>query len=765
MVQVLAVVFLTVLPAVLHAQSVTFSSAQTTVPVTGVTGFSNAAVDGSGNVFVVSNYQVVKVAVGTGIQTTIPTIGLSYPWGVAVDGSDNVFIADTGHGRVVKVTPDGVQTTVPATGLNLPLGVAVDGSGNVFITSSLNNQVVKVTPGGVQTTVPATGLNEPFGVAVDGVGNVFIADYGNDRIVKVTPDGVQSTVPVTGLNAPWPWGVAVDGAGNVFIPQGYQVLEVNTVSVNFPALNICAPGQTTTAACNRTITLNYNVTAGGTLGTPIVLTQGAPNLDFTLAGGSTCTGAVTAGSTCTVNATFAPTFSGQRAGAVQILGGSGNVLAATLVYGLGQGPQIGFNPSLQMEVGTGLSSQTGVAVDGAGNVFVANGGNNTVVKVAPGGAQTTVATGLGGFNTLAIDGAGDLFIADPKLSRVLKVTPDGTESTVGTGLSQPQGVAADGAGNVFIADGNNDQVVEVPAGGGAQFAVGTGLNYPIDVAVDGVGNVFIADIANKQVVKVPSGCAASSCQTTVGSELDGPQAVAVDGAGNVFIADGLNGVVEVPADGSAQFTLPLLGLSLPYDLALNGAGDLFIAFLGDNRVVDRERSQPPLMSFARTPFGELSPDSPESVMVMNIGNQPLTAIAPGLTVGPNPSFTQVAGPGTPEDCTSSFSLAAGASCNLSINFIPAAGGLITSEVVLTDNALNGNPATQSISLSGYGTDAVPMLSCSQPDLWGSALRRKRHVEFHRSHHLLGGKRPGHHLRQYRYPDRRGKRHVAGQPGG
>ena len=74
-----------------------------------------------------------------------------------------------------------------------------------------------------------------------------------------------------------------------------------------------------------------------------------------------------------------------------------------------------------------------------------------------------MATGLGGFNTLAIDGAGDLFIADPKVSRVLKVTPDGTQSTVGMGLSQPQGVAADGEGNVFIADGNNDQVVEVPA--------------------------------------------------------------------------------------------------------------------------------------------------------------------------------------------------------------------------------------------------------------------------------------------------------------
>ena len=73
-----------------------------------------------------------------------------------------------------------------------------------------------------------------------------------------------------------------------------------------------------------------------TLGTPKVLTGGAPNLDFTLASGSTCTGASSAGATCTVNVTFAPLAAGTRNGSVEITDGSGNVLATTLIYGFGQ---------------------------------------------------------------------------------------------------------------------------------------------------------------------------------------------------------------------------------------------------------------------------------------------------------------------------------------------------------------------------------------------------------------------------------------------
>ncbi len=111
------------------------------------------------------------------------------------------------------------------------------------------------------------------------------------------------------------------------------------------------------------------------------------------------------------------------------------------------------------------------------------------------GAQTTVsASGLNRTFGVAVDGAGDVFIADTINNRVVKVPAGGgAQTTVGTGLNYPSSVAVDGAGDVFIGDQSNNRVVEVPAGGGAQFTVGTGLSAPFGVAVDGAGDVFIAD--------------------------------------------------------------------------------------------------------------------------------------------------------------------------------------------------------------------------------------------------------------------------------
>jgi hypothetical protein len=140
------------------------------------------------------------------------------------------------------------------------------------------------------------------------------------------------------------------------VPAGLsaQTVSYSGTAVNFGSVNICAAGQTTPAPCSKTLTLNFTVTASGTLGTPSVLTLGAPNLDFTLASGSTCTGAVTKGNSCTVNVKFAPRFAGLRRGGVEVVDGSGNVLADVPVYGIGNGPQMTFQPGPQSILGSGL---------------------------------------------------------------------------------------------------------------------------------------------------------------------------------------------------------------------------------------------------------------------------------------------------------------------------------------------------------------------------------------------------------------------------
>src|SRR5271157_4152202 len=607
--------------------------AQTTVPASGLSGPFGVAVDGAGDVFIAdsNNNRVVEVpwtGTGYGAQTTVGS-GLNSPYGVAVDGAGDVFTADSGNNRVVEVPAGGGAQKTVGSGLSHPSGVAVDGAGDVFIADSGNSRVVEGSAGGgAQTTVAASRQNWPLGVAVDGAGDVFIADTNNNRVVEVPGGGGAQTTVGSGLLTPY--GVAVDGAGDVFIADAYnsRVVEVQRVAVNFGSVNICPGGQTTPAPCSQTLTLNYSVNVTTTFGSnPTVLTQGGPNLDFTL-GSTTCTGMITAPGSCTVNVSFAPLAPGLRMGAVQLKDSSANLLVTTFVHGLSLGPAIAFGPGAQTTVGSGLNQPSGVAVDGAGDVFIADSGHSQVVEVPAGGVQTTV----------------------------------------GSGLSSPLSVAVDGAGDVFIADTYNNRVVEVPAGGGAQTTVGSGLNRPVGAAVDGAGDVFIADTGNNRVVEVPWTGTSYGAQTTVRS-----------------------------------------GLNTPWDVAVDGAGDVFIADEGNSRVVEVQRSEAPTLSFAATEVGSTSTDSPQSVTVQNIGNQSLAAVSPGLSIGAT-SFAQVAGSGTPADCTSSFSLEPGASCNLSVSFIPQTTGSIVSAATFTDNALNATAATQSVSLSGTGINPAATFS-------------------------------------------------------
>jgi hypothetical protein len=114
-----------------------------------------------------------------------------------------------------------------------------------------------------------------------------------------------------------------------------QTVTYTGAAVNFGSANVCPSGKTTPAPCSQTVTLTYDITSSGTLGTPHALTTGAPNLDYKLASGSTCTGSVTRGNTCKVNVTFAPNVPGQPNGAVEVVDGSGNVLSSVDIYGTG----------------------------------------------------------------------------------------------------------------------------------------------------------------------------------------------------------------------------------------------------------------------------------------------------------------------------------------------------------------------------------------------------------------------------------------------
>ena len=109
-----------------------------------------------------------------------------------------------------------------------------------------------------------------------------------------------------------------------------QIVTYTGSPVDFGNINVCQGAKTAPAPCSKTITLNYKVTANGTLGTPRVLTLGAFGGEFTPVS-STCKGTMSAGSTCVVQVKFAPGFAGLRPGAVEITDGRGNVVTTTLI--------------------------------------------------------------------------------------------------------------------------------------------------------------------------------------------------------------------------------------------------------------------------------------------------------------------------------------------------------------------------------------------------------------------------------------------------
>ena len=490
-----------------------------------------------------------------------------------------------------------------------------------------------------------------------------------------------------------PVNECTDAFGNVVLtdqrgvsrPQGKGCdIGAFEVAMPVPTANVCTAGSP--APCSATITLDYYIPSGTTLGTtPVnVVTQGARGLDFTLAS-TTCNSSVTAAS-CTVTVTFAPLAPGVRLGAVELNVSSGSPIPATPIYGIGVGPALAFTPGIINTVaggGSGCGGQTdsvgdgcpassasllnptGTALDSAGNLYIADIDNQRVRKVDTSGNITTVAgTGTAGYNgdnipatsaqlsdpeAVAVDGAGNLYIADRFNYRVRKVDTSGNITTVaGTGttgyngdgipastaqLNQPTGLALDGAGNLYIADFTGQRVRKVDTSGTITTLAGNGtagyidnvaatsgeIANPSSVALDSAGNLYIADSYNCLIREVT---AATGTITTVagtttgagtsancgssgdggaatGAELSSPYGVAVDSAGDIYIADfdnqrirkvngagTINTVAGTGTAGSGGDGGPATsaGFFAPDAVTVDPAGNLYIADEGNGRI-------------------------------------------------------------------------------------------------------------------------------------------------------------------------------------
>ena len=614
-------------------------------------------------------YAISTVAGGAPPATPVTAVNTSIgqPHNAAVDSAGNVYFSS--GNAVFKLSTSGNLALVagnsrmgysgdggPATQaqLNQPLGVALDGSGNLYIADSQNQVVRMVNPAGIISTIAGNGvagysgdggpatfydpntnmgiLNNPFGVAVSKSGNLYIADNANHAVRIVTPDGNINTFAgnfvlnfgytgdggaASNSQLTYPTDVAVDSTGIVYIAD----------FGNFVIRQVTTDGNIHTFAGNNT---------NGFSGDGGAATSGALYEPFGVATDSSGNVYVTEYGDGRIR---------------KITGGSTNKISTIAGNGtLGFGGDGGAGTSAELNVPRGL------AVDGGGNIYIADWGNNRLRKISGSNITTAAGNGLTSYsgdsgmavqaqlnapNGVAVDAAGNLYVADTLNNAVRQITPKGVITTfAGTGtagfsgdgsaankaqLNAPQGVAVDTSGNVYIADSGNYRVRVVgtngnistfagngsPGSGGDGGAAASATFYlPSAVAVDKAGNVYIADYEVGVVRKVTNG----NITTVAGNggtgfsgdggpatsaQLNGPSALTLDPAGNLYIATlgdsrvrmvSTNGVIStIAGNGSDGYTgegqpATLAELAAPTGVAADASGNVFISMSG-NRVM------------------------------------------------------------------------------------------------------------------------------------------------------------------------------------
>jgi uncharacterized protein (TIGR03437 family) len=526
--------------------------------------------------------------------------------------------------------------------IHAPVAIAVDSSGNVYIVCSADNTIRKVNVNGIISIFAGegyrgyygdvgavagstgqanvAGITTPQDMWINSDGTVLIADTGNAAIRKVATDGTITTICGTGntaavasgdgvaakLSMISPFGVTADSSGNIYIAE-YGTNRIRKLDTS---------GNITTAI-------------------------GDGNQGFAGDGGPQNKVEMSGPTAVAVDGSGNVYFADSRNNRVRKLAG-GNV--ATII---GNG-LMSYSGDGGAATKAQLNAPGGVTVDTAGNIYIADTSNNVVRKVGANGNITNFAgngsagsNGDGGAATsaqlngpedLAVDGSGNVFIADTLNNKVRKVAASGAISTFGSSatLNLPFGVTTDAAGNVYVAEFGGNRVRKISADGGTVTTIaGNGtagysgdggdptaamLNGPKGVAVDSVGNIYIADSANNRVRKVSSnGSGGLRIDTIAGNGLGGfdtdgipatstpvgnPVAVALDTVGNIYIADGslrirkvfLSGIVTtIAGNASRGYTgdggvASQARLNSPSALAANPAGNVYFADTNNNAV-------------------------------------------------------------------------------------------------------------------------------------------------------------------------------------
>ena len=670
------------------------------------------------------------------------------------------------------------------------------------------------TSGGTQVVITGTDFTGATAVMFGSNAATSFAVNSATQITAISPPG-GSTVDVTVLNPPY-------ASAPVYVDEFSYTAAV--ASGGFATLPTTAVGSTSVSQ-NVLLTL-ASATPISIISVPP--TQNGVQ-EFTVGTVTGCTlgGAVNqSGAVCTVAITFSPQYPGIRTGALTFTN-NGEVIGTAGLAGIGLGPEVAVTPgSLAMAIGGGVNAVTAtpqsvttaaigvtsnfaaLAMDGAGNLYISDNVHCLAYKVTAATNQIAVVAGnftgapnavtpsttpepAIGSNTcptaIAVDGAGNIYLVDSNIpvnvpynglfpgaveevsaatGEIVVIAGNPNSNLTATTTPQPalnvtiwaaNSLATDTDGNLYISDFFNNVVDKVTLDGNIVVVAGSGvngggpfttevpatsvsLNGPTGMVVDASGNLYISD---QNIDLIEQVNAAGNIYTVAGAPWGGgsapspipqpalsvginaPGGLAVDGAGDLYIADILNGEVEqlnlagqlvVVAGGG--FTIPSATiessngaqLGTIQGVEVDGAGNIYIAdgqTIGNgNNMVETVSTVGAPLSFPYTSVGTSS--APQSFTLTNIGNQSL--VLSGVSVAADYPLQAT---GCTVTANSGQTLTTSNNCSLPYVFDPIYGGVLDEAAIITDNNLNVANAQQVLSLTGTatgGTLATPTVS-------------------------------------------------------
>ena len=689
------------------------------------------AVDSSGTLFI-GDYPNT----GDGVIYSLPSPGttltaLSFP-GIPTEFSPvslfragtNLYIADNGDlengiGGVYVAPAAGGNAQKIATGsfaIAFPSAIRLDAAGNIYIASILGTgdgynpgQQVVVVPAASPDTpyiFPTSGIGGTGDMAFDLAGNLDVLDFVNTDVVQLTsanPVNVGNKNNVGGTGSPVQFNFEFNAATTL---RGFRVISQGDVS--------------------QELTQN----TGGTCvnGRHTNLGSGGPTISNYFP------------YTCLENFSGTPTYPGIRTSALLVRGARGTILASIPVYQTGLGGAEITYPLNQTSTATGLQEPQAVAISGldktvyvsdsqAGQVYSIKGlGGSTLTPVSTGTVSLSAPLGL------ALDGAGNLFIADYTNAQVIEVptTTGLAPSVINTGglLQHPLAVAFDYQGNLYIGDagpdglnastGNPGYVVKVPVGG-SPFkmtipSVPT-VVFPQSLATDPVTAALVIGDGGEfpgvgQVVTVSADGSTASVITLDG--VTNPSGLAFDPAEQLYVLDAVANTITVVPPTSAQpahlLTFDNSALVASGAFAISSGGQSFVLtnLGGDTNELVYLNGNRSALAFGGVKLGN---QKNLTATEYNIGNMPLTLGSPYYTTnGANAAFS-VLGSTT---CRNGLVLAPAAPCAINVQFAPDTLGQTTQQLTVNSDGYNG----------GSGAISAPILTLRGTGNPGAANKNK-----------------------------------------